>query len=178
MADQESLRRLTEDDYEPRSSLYLREGYKDDNFELTNVMVGETRAIGSVKVNNFFPPMDGEFHLSASMAVIWMSQLATIFSFYDNGLLRKDREIYLRDLSMKCRKRIVELNEIFMEIEITSKSVRKNTIHYRENVDIDVGSIIGKASWFMPDKPFQNMADQGLLGTPGDSQTIADVVPE
>ena len=55
MADQESFIRLTEDDYGPRSSSYLREGYKDDNFELTNVMVGETRAIGSVKVNNFFP---------------------------------------------------------------------------------------------------------------------------
>ena len=95
MADQESLRRLTEDDYGPRSSSYLREGYKDDNFELTNVMVGEIRAIGSVKVNKFFPPLDGEFHLSATMAVIWVSQLATIFSFCDNDLLRKDREIYL-----------------------------------------------------------------------------------
>ena len=166
MADQESLRRLTEDDYGPRSSSYLREGYKDDNFELTNVMVGETRAIGSVKVNKFFPPMDGEFHLSATMAVIWVSQLATIFNFYDNGLLRKDREIYLRDLTMKCRKRVVELSEIFLEIEITSKSVRKNAIHYRANVDIDVGSIIGKAGWFIPSKPFRNEADQGILGTP------------
>ena len=166
MADQESLRRLTEDDYGPRSSSYLREGYKDDDFELTNVLVGETRAIGSVKVNKFFPPMDGEFHMSATMAVIWISQLATIFSFYDNGLPRKDREIYVRDLTMKCRERVVELSEIFLEIEITSKTVRKSTIHYRANYDIDVGSFIGKASWFMPSKPLRNEADQRVLGTP------------
>ena len=154
MTDRRISRRLTVDDYGPRSSVYLREGYKEDDFELTNVMIAEATAFGSVKVNKFFPPMDGEFHLSAAMAMLWISQLATIYSFYDNGLPTKDREIYLRAFSMKCRKRIVELNDILLEIEVTSRAERSGTIHYRANFDIDVGSFIGKMSWFMQDKPF------------------------
>ena len=154
MAKHESFRRVSEDEYGPRSSSYLKEGYKDDDFELTNVMVGEGIAIGSVKMNKFFPPMDGEFHLSAAMAMIWMSQLGTIYTFCDADVPKKDREIYLRDFSMKCRQRIVELNEILLEVEITSKAERGGRIHYRSKFDIDVGSFIGEMSWYMSDQPF------------------------
>ncbi len=153
MTDRESLKRVREEDYGPRSSSYLKEGYKDDDFQLTNVMVGEGVAIGSVKVNKFFPPMDGEFHLSAAMAMIWVSQLGTIYSFYDIDVPKKDREIYLREFSMKCRQRIVELNEILVEVEITSKAERDGRVHYRSKFDVDVGSFIGEMSWFMSDQP-------------------------
>ena len=153
MSDRESLKRVQEEDYGPRSSSYLKEGYKDDDFQLTNVMVGDKVAIGSVKVNKFFPPMDGEFHLSAAMAMIWVSQLGTICSFYNVDVPKKDREIYLRDFSMKCRQRIVELNEILVEVEITSKTERDGRIHFRSKFDIDVGSFIGEMSWYMSDQP-------------------------
>lgn len=153
MPDREAFNRVLEEDYGPRSSSYLKEGYKDDDFQLTNVMVGDKIAFGSVKVNKFFPPMDGEFHLSAAMAMIWLSQLGTIYSFYDIDAPKKDREIYLRNFSMKCRQRIVELNEILLEVEITHKAERDGRIHYRANFDIDVGSFIGKMSWFMYDQP-------------------------
>ena len=146
----DSLKRVTEDDYGPRSSAYLGGGYKEDNFELTNVMIGEQRALGSVRVCSFFPPSNGEFHLSSIMALIWLSQLTTIYSCYDNGLTRKTEEVYIRNFHMKCRKRIVELNDILLECEITSKAVRNEVVHYRGNFDIDVGSFTGKASWFMP----------------------------
>ena len=146
----DSLKRVTEDDYGPRSSAYLGGGYKEDNFELTNVMIGEQRALGSVRICSFFPPSDGEFHLSSIMALILFSQLTTIYTCYDNGLTRKTEEIYVRNFHMKCRKRIVELNDILIECEITSKAVRNEVVHYRGNFDIDVGSFTGKASWFMP----------------------------
>ena len=154
MVNCETLRRATREDYEPLSSTYLKEGYKNDDFQLTNVMVGKRIIIGSVKVNRFFPPMDGEFHLSAAMAMIWISQLGTVYSFLDTNVPKKDREIYLRYFSMKCRKRIVELNEILLEVEITSKAERDGKIHYRSKFDIDVGSFLGEASWFMSDQPF------------------------
>ena len=154
MTDRSFPRKISEDDYGPRSSVYLREGYKEDDFELTNVMIGEAATFGSVRVKEFFPPMDGEFHLSAAMAMLWISQLGTIYSFYDNDLPTKDREIYLRDFSMKCGKRIVELNDILLEIQVTSRAERNGIIHYRANFDIDVGSFIGKMSWFMDNKPF------------------------
>ena len=44
-----SLKRVTEDDYGPRSSAYLGGGYKEDNFELTNVLIGETEGAGFCK---------------------------------------------------------------------------------------------------------------------------------
>ena len=92
MASHESLRRIRKEDYAPRRSLYLAHGYRDDEFELTNVMIGESVVIGSVKVNRFFPPMDGEFHLAAHMAMIWVSQLATVYSFCELDVPEKDRE--------------------------------------------------------------------------------------
>ena len=150
MMHRDSLKRVTEDGYGPRSSAYLGGGYKEDDFELTNVLIGEKRVLGSVRVGSFFPPSDGEFHLSAPMAMIWICQLGTIYTCYDNGLPRKTEEIYIRNFNVKCRKRIVELDGILLEIEITSKAVRKKVVHYRGNFDIDVGSFTGKASWLMP----------------------------
>ena len=147
-----SLRRVRAEDYAPRTSLYLEEGYKSDDFELTNVMIGEKVAIGSVTVNRFFPPMDGEFYLSTPMAMIWVFQLGIIYSMYDVGAPKKDRKVYLRQFSMKCRKRVVELNEILVELLVTSRVARDGRIHYRAILDVDVGSFIGEASWFMSDR--------------------------
>ena len=84
MMHRDSLKRVTEDGYGPRSSAYLGGGYKEDDFELTNVLIGEKRVLGSVRVGSFFPPSDGEFHLSAPMAMIWICQLGTIYTCYDN----------------------------------------------------------------------------------------------
>ena len=53
------------------------------------------------------------------MALIWLSQLTTIYSCYDNGLTKKTEEIYIRNFHMKCRKRIVELNESYSRILVT-----------------------------------------------------------
>ena len=82
-----------------------------------------------------------------------MFQLGIIYSFYDIGVPRKEREVYLRALSLKCRKRIVELDEVLVELQGTSKTRRNGRIHYRTNGDIDVGSFIGEASWFMSGRP-------------------------
>ena len=141
MTDRRISRRLTVDDYGPRSSVYLREGYKEDDFELTNVMIAEATAFGSVKVNKFFPPMDGEFHLSAAMAMLWISQLATIYSFYDNGLPTKDREIYLRAFSMKCRKRIVELNDILFGDRSHVQSGKERAQFTTEPISISMSEV-------------------------------------
>lgn len=153
LADGESLRRVSADDYDPRGSSYLGGGYKVDDFELINVLLGEKIVFGSVRVNEFFPPMNGEFHLSAAMASIWLMQLGTVYSFYDIDVPKKDREIYLRSFSMRCRKRIVELNDIVLEIEILSKAAANGTIVYRARFDIDVGSFNGEMGWFMSARP-------------------------
>ena len=147
------LKRFEEAEYGPISSDYLRAGYKEDDFELTSILVEEKRVVGAVKVNRFFPPMDGEFHLSSAMGTIWIQQLAVIYAFHDSGVAVKDREVYLRDFSMKCRSRIVNLQNILLELEVTSKAVRGGRIFYRADYDIDVGSFVGRIGWFMDDKP-------------------------
>ena len=149
----EDVGRVTADDFGSRSSSYLYGGYKDDDFQLIDAVIEQNRAIGAVKVDKFFPPMDGEFHLSAPMASIWIMQLGTIYSFYDIGRPHKDREIYLRDFSMRCRKRILELEKILLEIEVTSKAQRSGNHHYKAKFDIDVGSFIGTLSWVMSTEP-------------------------
>ena len=95
-------------------------------------------------------PSDGEFHLSIMMASLWISQLGIIYACHDNGLTRKEGEAYMRNFSLKCRKRIIELQDILIELEFTSKMVRNNTAHYRTNVDVDIGSFTGNMVFFMP----------------------------
>lgn len=153
MASRESLRRVRAEDYRSLLSPYLRDGYKDDDYEFTSVMIGEGIAIGTVKANKFFQHLDGASYLSAPMAVIWVSQLGIIYSFHDIGVPRKDREDYLKDFSLKCRERIIDLNEVLLELEVTSKEERNGRIHYRAKLDIDVGSFIGEMSWFMSNRP-------------------------
>ena len=150
--------RVLEDDYGPLCSPYLTGGYKDDDFKFTNVMIGGGIAIGTVQANKIFRHADGGSYLSAPMALIWVSQLGTIYSFRDIGVPRKDREIYLRNLSLDCRKRIVELDEVLVELLITSKEERNGSIHYRANLDVDIGSFTGEVRWFMSNRPMTGSA--------------------
>lgn len=147
------LKRYSEDQYGPISSDYLSAGYKEDDFELTSIMLEEKRVLGAVKVHRFFAPMDGKFHLSSAMGTIWIQQLAVIYAFHDSGVKVKDREVYLRDFSMKCRSRIVDLQNILLELEVKSKAERGGRIFYRADYDIDVGSFVGRICWFMDAQP-------------------------
>lgn len=144
---------FAEDGYGPISSDYLRAGYKEDDFELTGIVVEEKRVIGAARVNSFFPPTDGEFHLSSAMGTIWIQQLAVIYAFHDIGVKVKDREVYLREFSMKCRSRIVNLESIPLELAVTSRAERGGRIFYRADYDIDAGSFVGRICWFMDAQP-------------------------
>ena len=63
---------LSASDYTPIKSDYLSAGYKHDDFEMVNVLLEEQRIIGTVKVNRFFPSMNGDFHLSSAMGAVWI----------------------------------------------------------------------------------------------------------
>ncbi|MDE0388133.1 MAG: hypothetical protein OXI75_05505 [Rhodospirillales bacterium] len=152
------MTRLEKERYDPISSDYLRGGYRTDEFELTSVLLQEDRIIGSVKVETFFPPMDGEFHLSVPLAMIWLMQLGTIYSFLDIDAIRKDREVYLRDFSVKCRSRIVNLSDILLELKVTGRAERAGRHIFQSEYDIDVGSFTGRMSWFMDTKSFDKGA--------------------
>ena len=147
------LNGFAENGYGPISSDYLRAGYKEDDFELTSIVVEEKRVIGTVRVNRFFSPMDGEFHLSSAMGTIWIQQFAVIYAFHDSGVTVKDREVYLREFSMKCRSRIVNLENIPLELAVTSRGERSGRIFYRADYDIDVGGFVGRICWFMDARP-------------------------
>lgn len=150
--------RVSENDYRPLCSPYLTGGYKGDDFHFTNVMIGDGVAIGTVHANDVFQHADGGSYLSAPAALIWMSQLGIIYSFLDLGVPRKDREVYLRNLTLDCRKRVVELEEILVELQITSKEERNGRIHYRANLDVDIGSFTGEMRWFMSNRPLTGSA--------------------
>ena len=145
-------------EYTPISSKYLRSGYKEDEFEMNRVLLDGKRILGTVNVKKFFPPIDQEFHLSGAMATIWIHQLAVIYAFHDIEAAKQDREVYLRDFSMKCSARIVSLQDILLELVVSSKFVRNGRIFYRGDYDIDVGSFVGSMTWFMDEKAFVDPA--------------------
>ncbi len=146
----ERLVRLATREYGPRLSAYLSGGYREDEFEFREVFVGERSATALVDVNAYFGPSDGEFHLSGSMAMIWISQLSVIFTCYDNGMQQKNQEMYLRSFQLKCHQRVSELKNIPLSIEITAKNIRSGLAHYRSEFDIGDGRFTGKKMWYVP----------------------------
>lgn len=153
MAGRESLRRVREEDHGPLLSPHLRDGYEHDDYEFTDVTIGERIATGTLKANRFYRHKDDASYLSAPPATIRVCQLAIIYPCRGIGVPRKDREACLEALSLGCRKLIVGLDEVLIELEITSKEVRNERIHDRANFDRDAGSFIGTVSLFMPDEP-------------------------
>lgn len=124
----------------PLVSEYLASGYRTDELLLNRVLLDDERILASVKVSQFFMPGDGQFHLTTMMAIIWLSQLGIVYSCLDNGLKSKEHEFYMREFRVRCRKRILELNDILLELIITGKRVTGDTIHYSADFDVDLGA--------------------------------------
>lgn len=138
-------------EYLPRTSDYLSGGYQQDELEWTRVRVSEKGIEGLLRVKRSFTPMDGVFHLSGLMAMVWVFQLATIFSCYDNGHKEKLDEFILRDFRLKCRRPVAQVSDIKVEIMVDSKAVTRGMIHYRTQFKIGGGKLSGIVTWFIPD---------------------------
>lgn len=149
------MRHIPESEYRPLISEYLAAGYRVDDLLFNRVVLDDNRILGSVRVSQFFMPGDGEFHLATMMGMIWLSQLGVIYSCLDNGLTRKSHELYMREFRVRCRDRIVELNDILLELIVTGKRATGDTILYTADFDIDVGSFTGSVTWIMPALPPQ-----------------------
>ena len=105
------------------------------------------------QAQNGFCSYLGADRLSSALATVWIQQLAVVWAFLAIKAERKDREVYLRDFSMKCRSRIVNLLDIPLELTVTSMTERNGRHFFRGDYDIDVGSFVGAISWVMDTQP-------------------------
>lgn len=137
----------------PFLSSYLTGGWKQDELALKAVFVEEERIHAQLSVVDYFMPGDGVFHFTVPLAFIWIAQLGIIYACFDNRLKEKSGEVYLREITMRCPKRITRTDSIQMDLKLVSKKRYDNMVYYTGAIDIEEGSFIGEAKFVFPLPP-------------------------
>ena len=143
------MKEIPESEFLPRTSVYLAGGYKDESFKFKKVLLGNNTIQGFMDFHSHFADSSGKFHLSGSSAMIGLFQLGAIYTCCDIGWQEKTKEFYVRDFQIKFVNRVVKLTDIFIELKITKKTVKKGMVYYRCNCNIESGSFLGTMSWFV-----------------------------
>ena len=99
-------------------SPYLEHGYKQDTVTIRCVDVEGEQARACLDVPEYFPPGDGGYHFTSLHAMIVVSQIGIVLASRANGFRNKPGEIYMRDFSIVCRRKIQKIRgiELFMEL--------------------------------------------------------------
>lgn len=135
-------------------SPYLDGGWKDEAFSLAEVDIMPGRITGRLDLVSAGPPADGEFHLSAQAALVWISQLGIIYACWENALPRKMGEVYMRDLSLCFHRPVTRTQGIEFEVSFPGRCRRvlsAETVFYRKvPIRVDRDAFVGTASFVLP----------------------------
>ncbi|MCB0279433.1 MAG: hypothetical protein KDD94_08025 [Calditrichaeota bacterium] len=135
----------------PYLSVYLSDGYRQDELALDAVEVEQGKISANLKVINYFMPGDGRFHFTAPLAFIWVAQLAIIYTCWEHDLSEKPGEIYLREIHLQTRKMINKTENISLILKVTKKRYLVNgTVYYTGSIDIDNGAFWGEGKFVSP----------------------------
>ncbi|MGH3874350.1 MAG: hypothetical protein ACRDSR_23095 [Pseudonocardiaceae bacterium] len=122
--------RLNEVTARPFLSGYLANGFKEDDLVLESVLFEHEAIRGEFRVDSFFCPGDGIFHLSATMAFNCIGQVGIVYASLDNGFDRKPGEIYQTDLRMIFRKPIRAVR-FPVRLNLVQKRSKQHSVRYR-----------------------------------------------
>lgn len=143
---------LSAKDIEPFLSPYLMGGWRKDNVSIKSVILGNGKIKATLKVDHYFNPADGVFHFTVPLAFLFIAQLGIIYGCIDNGLSEKRGEIFLREIDIQCRKVINKVDDLNIELLLTSKTVVRNGIYYIGEINIEENSMIGTGKYILPIK--------------------------
>ena len=143
-------RQLTASEIEPMLSAYLSGGWRDDDLQLKSVDLEPDSITALLRVKRFFIPGDGRFHLSVPQAFIWIAQLALIHGCWDNHLDRKPGEIWIRSITLECKRPISNVEEISLQLKSTSKRLVKGGVFYSGVISVDHGAFVGSGRYVFP----------------------------
>jgi len=131
-------------------SPYLDHGYKQDLVAIRDVVVEGRRARASLDVPRHFAPGDGDYHFTSLHAMIVTSQLGIVLASHANGFRSKPGEIYMRDFSIVCRRRIQKVRDIRLLIELRRALRARGQILYEIDYEFDDRAFSGGLRCLFP----------------------------
>ncbi|PQJ80626.1 hypothetical protein [Polaribacter porphyrae] len=141
---------LTKKEWAPYISNYLSLGWKEDNYEITSIEYSSEKIISYISLSSYFLPKTGVYHFSIPLAFNIIAQLGIIHGCLDNNIKKKSKEIYLREIQLKCKHIISSTKDIKIEIKVTVKRSVKNGFFYIGNISIGNNSFSGEAKYILP----------------------------
>jgi hypothetical protein len=150
-------------DLMPFYSNYLQGGYKEDVLELEFVEVLGQSITGYLSVKECFIPGDGQFHLTVPLVFVWIAQLGIIHGCIENELPRKEGEIYLREIQIKCRRPVNKTKGIKITLTTTKRKHVPEGIFYYGIIDVDDKAFVGYGSYILPIKTYKSLGEELCL---------------
>jgi hypothetical protein len=142
--------RLSSHQIEPYLSAYLMGGWRQDALTLDSVDVEDGRIRGLVRVSEFFTPGDGVFHLTVPSVFIWVAQLAIIYGCWEHKLARKPGEIYVREISLKCKRPVNTTADIEFVLTLLSRREVPEGTYYSGSISVDREAFVGDGRFVFP----------------------------
>lgn len=135
----------SEEELSPLFSAYLRDDYRSEVLRLKSVHRTEDRFTAECSVAGGAIDTLGRFHLSAVSAMVIASQLAVVAAHIDQGILVKTGEVFVRDLSLRFRRQVVDA-EFTCDLQVSKRREVSNGVYYKLLLSIDSDSFLGDAS--------------------------------
>lgn len=136
--------------FEPFLSPYLSGGYKEDELIYDRIAVEEGAIVATCSIGRHFLPPGGVFHLTLPLIFIAVAQLSIIYAHIDNGLLRKESEVFVHAINLKCKRPVVGTRDIHIRLEVLAKRVMAGGVFYVGNIDVAEKSFQGRGTFLLP----------------------------
>ncbi len=131
-------------------SPYLDHGYKRDTVRIRSIEAHRSGARALIDVSEYHMPGDGEYHFTSIHAMILVSQVGIVLAGHMNGFGEKPGEIYMRDFTIVCRRRILKTESISLEIEMRRAIETSDRIFYDIEYSFEDGAFHGTLRCFFP----------------------------
>lgn len=145
--------RLDPADMQEVISPYLDHGYKQDTVTIRCVEVEGKQARACLDVPTYFPPGDGGYHFTSLHAMIVVSQVGIVLASRANGFQSKPGEIYMRDFSIVCRKKIQKIRGIELSVELRRALRARGEILYEIDYEFEDHAFSGRLRCLFPTRP-------------------------
>jgi hypothetical protein len=148
-ADDPALSSVPRSTFAPMLSPYLIGGYRDDELRIDRVDFGARRLIAYCSIPTHFAPQ-GAFLLSSVVALVGIAQLAILYAHLDSGVLRKESDVFLRDLALRCTAPVRKTSDIAFELRCTARRQTAAGSYYAGDILIEHGAYTGRGAFVLP----------------------------
>lgn len=136
--------------FEPFLSAYLSGGYKEDELVYDSITVEEGSIAATCSIGRHFLPPSGVFHLTLPLAFIAVAQLSIIYAHIDNGLRRKESEIFVHDINLKCKHPVTRTRDIHVRLDVLAKRAMADGVFYVGGINVADEAFHGRGTFLLP----------------------------